>query len=41
MKRSAVWPIVVGIVILYIVAGVLVPCDGDCSAEQEIQSYVW
>ena len=34
MKRSSAWPAVVGIIICYIIAAVIEPCDGhSCDAE--------
>jgi len=34
MKRSSAWPAVVGIVLLYLLAAVIEPCDGhSCAGE--------
>jgi len=38
---SRVWPIVVFILAAYACAAILVPCDGDCTVEQEVASHVW
>jgi hypothetical protein len=34
-------PQTIAIVILYAIAAVLVPCDGDCTPAEEVRSYVF
>lgn len=38
MKRSdlgPVWPIVLALVLLYVIAAFIEPCDGACTLEEE------
>lgn len=37
-SRGPVWPIVLALILLYVIAALIEPCDGACTLEEEANS---